>query len=128
MEEGAQLLAGAVAADHADRNDPRAERGHVVRGVGGTAEPHVTLGESENDDGCLARDPSRLADEVLVGDDVADDDDRPLGKGLGNGQQPRCRHRHRRSIVHCTASSRSSATWSGRVANAWRRYSHSPRP
>ena len=54
LEEGEQRLAGAVASDHADGNDPRPQRGDVMGGVGGPTQPHVTLGELEDDDRRLA--------------------------------------------------------------------------
>ena len=57
-----------------------AERVDVVGGVGGAAEPHLALGEAQDEDRRLARDARGLAVEVLVGDEVADDHDAPAGK------------------------------------------------
>ena len=125
-----ELLAGAVRADHADRHHPGAERVHVVGRVRRAAEQHLALGESQDEHRRLARDAGRLAEEILVGDQIAEhDDDRPV-EPIDDRPHSRSRHGHDRwpSIAHPTAPSRSSATWSGVTGSVSRRYSHSPSP
>ena len=72
VEERVHLVAGAVLPEQAHRQDGGAERVHVVGRVGRAAQPHLAVGEAQDQDGRLARDARGLAVEVLVGDEVAD--------------------------------------------------------
>ena len=130
VKERLQLLPRPVAPDHADRDDARAERVDVVRRIRRAAQQHLALDKSQDQDGRLARDPRRLAEEILVGDEVADDDDRARAEGVDRGAHPARRRAHaeRPASTQSTASSRSFATWSGSTGKLARRYSHSPSP
>src|SRR5207249_7636782 len=129
-EERHELVARAVWSDRADRRDPRAERVGVVRSVRSAAEEHLPLGEAQDEHGSFSRDSGRLAEEILVEDQVADDHDVAPGEGIDGGTHGLLGRVHRESpsITQSAAASRSSATWSGCTGNALRRYSHSPRP
>src|SRR2546421_443628 len=83
------------------------------------SEAGVALRELQDDDGGLARDPRRLADQVLVADEVADDEDRAARETIGDAAETvGAAHQaaRRRASTHSTASSRSPATWSGVTA------------
>ena len=108
----------------------RAERMDVVGRVGRAPEEDLPLREAQDQNGRLARDPRRLAEEVLVEDQIADDDDAPSGEAVDRLAHGRGRGAHcpRLWIAHSAAPSRSSATWSGCTGSRSRRYSHSPSP
>jgi hypothetical protein len=113
VEQAQQLVARRVAADHADRNHPRAQRVDVVGGVGGAAQQHLALGEAQDEHRRLAGDADRLAEQVLVGDQIADHHDRATAKPVDALAQASRGGRHaatRRVSAQSTASSRSTAT------------------
>ena len=111
-EERQQLLAGAVPSDRADRRHARAERVGVVRRVRRAAEEDLALGESQDEHRRLTRDPDRLAEEILVEDQIADDDHAPTGEAVDRPAHglPRPVHRVSPLIAQSAAPRRSSAT------------------
>src|SRR5207237_9824351 len=90
------------------------------------------------------RDARGLAVQVLVGDQVADDDERPAGEAIDERAEP-CAHTAaahrglrgcapsgaatvRPASTQSTASSRSPATWSGATPKSSRWCGHWPGP
>jgi len=118
-EEPEHLAPCAVAAEHTHGQRRGPESAHVVGGVGRAAQPHLAVGEAEDEHGRFARDAGRLAVEILVRDEIPDDDD-PLGTEPGDDVLESLQREHSapfsvssRPSAHSTASRRSSATWSG---------------
>ncbi len=131
MQEPEQLVAGGVAADDADGDDPRAQRMHVMGRVGGAAEEHLALRVPQDEDRRLARDPRGLAEQVLVGDEVTDDHDGAIAEARDGLVQAVTGIAHAATCLasaHSTASRRSPVPGSGTTSKRSRWYSHSPRP
>ena len=112
VEERRQLRARLVVAHHADGHRVRSQRAHIVSGIGATTQPYLAVREAKDEDGSLARDARGFAVEVLIGDEVAHDDDAPTSQPRHHVQdRPGWEHHaRRRASAQSTASSRSSAT------------------
>ena len=76
----AQVRGRLVVADHAEELDAAAERGDVVRDVGGAAEAVLLLLEADHRDRRFRRDAIDAADDEVIEHHVADHQDRAPGR------------------------------------------------
>jgi len=77
----------AIGAHQASQLGPAAERGDVVGGVAGAAGNHGRCVIPEDEHRRLARNARDLAEDELVGDDVADDQHKAARKAVDDGKQ-----------------------------------------
>src|SRR5258707_659048 len=86
-EERVHLVARGVLPEQTHRQHGGAERVDVVGRVGGAAEPHLAIGEAQDEDRGLAGDARGLAVEIFVGDEIAHHHHAAAGEAGPRGPQ-----------------------------------------
>ena len=91
----AQVRGRLVVADQAEELDAAAERGDVVRDVGGSSQAVLLLLEADHRDRRFGRNALDAADDEVIEHHVADDQDRASGRRIDQRRQVSRRGGHR---------------------------------
>ena len=98
-----QAATGFVSPDHADQHDAPAKRRHVCGGVGGPPHHQAGAGDPQHRHRCFRRETRAVSGKILVGDDVADDQDLLAGEPCGEiGGETGSTHAGLRARFWCT--------------------------